>query len=131
MFKKYNSTHLVLIIINLIAFLLKKSILLKYHLFFFLQKPWKLPSPWQLNEKHIEYQIKSAFFTKKNLVWHSHNFLLPYTAVKEYFIISFTFIFNRYFLCFTVDKLRAFIGIVNNFRILLECGCIHLIRTTK
>ena len=70
-------------------------------------------------------------FKIKNLVWHSHNFLLPYTAVEGYFIISFTFIFNFYFLCFPVDKLPAFIVIVNNFRILLECGCIHLIRTTK
>ena len=46
---------------------------------------------------------------KKNLVWHSHNFLLPYITVEEYFIISITFIFNRYFLCFAVDELPAFI----------------------
>ena len=40
---------------------------------------------------------------KKNLVWHSHNFLLPYITLEVYFIICFTFIFNHYFLCFVVD----------------------------
>ena len=81
---------------------------------------------------HEQPQIVSnTTYALKNLVWHSHNFLLPYTVVEEYFIISFTFIFDLYFQCFTVDKIPAFIVIVNNFRILLECGCIHLIRTTK
>ena len=51
---------------------------------------------------------------KKNLVWHSHNFLLPYITVEEYFIMSITFIFKLYFLCFVVDELPAFIVIVNN-----------------
>ena len=54
---------------------------------------------------------------KKNLVWHSHNFLLPYLIVKEYFINNITFIFNLFFLyiCFVVDELPAFIIIVYNF----------------
>ena len=34
---------------------------------------------------------------KKNLVWPSHNFLLPYITVEEYFIISFTFMLNLFF----------------------------------
>ena len=52
---------------------------------------------------------------KKNLVWHSYNFLLPYIAVEEYFIICFTFTFNLYFQWFVVDELPAFIITVNNF----------------
>ena len=52
---------------------------------------------------------------KKILVWHSHNFLLPYITVEEYFIISITSIFNLYFICFAVDELPAFIIIVYNF----------------
>ena len=52
---------------------------------------------------------------KKNLVWHSHNFLLSYITVEEYFKISTTFIFNLYFLCFVVDELPAFIIIGCNF----------------
>ena len=35
--------------------------------------------------------------SKKNLVWLSHNFLLPYIIVEEHFIISFTFILNLFF----------------------------------
>ena len=41
---------------------------------------------------------------KKNLVWHSHNFLLPCITV-----ISITFIFKLYFPCFVDDELPAFI----------------------
>ena len=78
----------------------------------------------------LRYSVENKRL-RKNLLWYSLKSLLPYIKVEEYFINSFAFIFNRYFLCLTVDKLRAFIGIVNNFRILLECGCIHLIRTTK
>ena len=52
---------------------------------------------------------------KKNLVWHSHNFLLPCITVEENFIIIISFIFNLYFLCFVVDELPTFIVIVNNF----------------
>ena len=51
----------------------------------------------------------------KNRVWHSHNFLLPYITIEEYFIISIAFIFNLYFICFVVDTLPAFTVIVNNF----------------
>ena len=40
---------------------------------------------------------------------------LPYITVEEYFIISITFIFNLYFLCFVVDELPALIVIVNIF----------------
>ena len=47
----------------------------------------------------------------KNLVWHSHNFLLPCITVEKCFITSITFIFNLYFLCFVVDELPA----LNNF----------------
>ena len=60
--------------------------------------------------------MKNVILLKiKNLVWHSHNFLLSYITLEECFIISFTFIFNYYFLCFVVDKLPDFIVIVNNF----------------
>ena len=52
---------------------------------------------------------------RKNLVWHSQNFLLPYITIEEYFIIRIPFIFNLYFLCFVVDELPAFIVIVNIF----------------
>ena len=74
--------------------------------------------------------LNETVLARKKLVWDSHNFLLPYITVEEYFVISFTFIFNLYFIYFVVDKLPAFIVIVNNFRILLECGGIHLIPTT-
>ena len=57
----------------------------------------------------------SMFCKIKNLVWHSHNFLLPYIIVEKYFIISITFIFNRYFLSFVLDELLAFITLVYNF----------------
>ena len=36
-------------------------------------------------------------------------------SVKEYFIITITFIFNLYFLCFVVDELPDFKVIINNF----------------
>ena len=49
-------------------------------------------------------------------MWHSHNFLLPWNTVDEYFIISITFIFNLYFLCFVVDELPAFIIVVHNLK---------------
>ena len=52
---------------------------------------------------------------KKNLVWHSHNFLLPNIIVEKYFINSITFIFNFYFICFVINELPAFIIIVYNF----------------
>ena len=52
---------------------------------------------------------------KKILVWHSHNFLLPYITVEEYYIICFTFICNLYFQWLVVDELPAFIVTVNNF----------------
>ena len=63
------------------------------------------------------------FIVKKNLVWHSHNFLLPYITVEEYFIISIKFIFNLYFLCFVVDELPAFIIIDCNFLNLISVFC--------
>ena len=52
---------------------------------------------------------------KKNLVFQSHNFLLPYIMLKEYFINSIAFIFKLYFICFIVDEFRDFIIIVYNF----------------
>ena len=55
------------------------------------------------------------FSKEKNLVFHSHNFLLPYITVEEYFIFGIAFKFNLYFLCFVVYELPAFIFIVNNF----------------
>ena len=45
-----------------------------------------------------------GYLKLKNVVWHSHNFLLPYITVEEYFIICLTFIFNLYFLCFVVGS---------------------------
>ena len=87
--------------------------------------------------RYMVFYLSYFFYFKldlcelKNLVWHSHNFFLPCITEEKYFIISFTFIFNLYFPCFTVDKLPVFIVSVNNFRILLECGGIHLIRTAK
>ena len=53
--------------------------------------------------------------TKKNLVWHSHNFLFPFITVEDFFIISITFIFNLCFPCFVVYELPDFIVFVNNF----------------
>ena len=52
--------------------------------------------------------------SKKNLVWHSHNILLPYIIVEKCFN-SITFTFNLYFIIFVVDELPAFIIIVYNF----------------
>ena len=52
---------------------------------------------------------------QKNLLWRSHNFLLPCITEEEYFIINTTLMFNLYFLCFVVDQLPAFIVIVNIF----------------
>ena len=57
--------------------------------------------------------LKKNKIKKKNLMWHSHNFLLPY--ITEYFIISITFIFNLYFLGFVDDELLAFTNILLNF----------------
>ena len=62
-----------------------------------------------------QQRLLEKIIDKKNLVWHSHNFLLPYITVEEYFINSITFIFNLYFICFVVDELPAFIVIVNIF----------------
>ena len=42
-------------------------------------------------------------------------FILPYTAVEEYFNIIITFRFNLYFLCFVVDELPVYIIIVYKF----------------
>ena len=53
----------------------------------------------------------------ENVVWHSHNFILPCITVEEYFIISITFMFNPHFLCFVADELSALITIVYNFLI--------------
>ena len=52
---------------------------------------------------------------KKNLVWHSHNILLPSITAEEYFKISIKLIFKPYFPCFVDDKLQDFIINVNNF----------------
>ena len=43
------------------------------------------------------------------------NFILPYNKIEEYIIISITFIFNLYFLCFVTDALPAFKVIIDNF----------------
>ena len=51
----------------------------------------------------------------ENVVWHSHNFILPCITVEEYFIISMAFIFNPYFLCFVVDEFPAIIINVHDF----------------
>ena len=63
----------------------------------------------------ISHAKVATCLKKKNLVWHSYNFLLPYIKVEEYFIISITFIFNLYFIFFIVDELPAFIIIIYNF----------------
>ena len=66
----------------------------------------------------LKHKCKVAYknFIEKDLVWHSHNFLLPCITVEEYItIISITLIFNLYFLCFVVDELPAFKFNVNNF----------------
>ena len=68
------------------------------------------------SNKHTTYLYDGCVVSNlKNLVWHSHNFLLPYITVEEHFIICFTFIFNLYFQWFVVDELPAFIVTVNNF----------------
>ena len=59
--------------------------------------------------------MMQCIINNKNLMWHSHNLLLPYIIVEEYFINNITFIFNLYFMCFVVDELPAFIIIVYNF----------------
>ena len=63
-------------------------------------------------------------FNLKNLVWHSHIFLLPYIIVEEYFINSITFIFNLYFICFVVDDVPAFIIIVYDFWTYFSVFCL-------
>ena len=75
---------------------------------------WKYKK-YKVHRKVLEKPLSSQklgtntyFQFKKNLVWHSHNFFLPYIIVEEYFINSITFIFNLYFLCFVVDELPAF-----------------------
>ena len=63
--------------------------------------------------KSIKKHVRAILVKrKKNLVWYSHNFLLPCITVEEYFIISITITFNVYFLCFVSDELHAFIIIV-------------------
>ena len=59
----------------------------------------------------------------KNMVWHSHNFLLPYSTVEEYFIMRILFIFNLHFPCFAVDELPVFIVIVNIFLNIISVLC--------
>ena len=68
-----------------------------------------------VENKKTVLSLSSIKYIKENLVWPSHNFLLPYITVEEYFIVSITFIFNLYFLCFVVHELLAFIIIVCNF----------------
>ena len=65
-----------------------------------------------MNEIFTKHLLNKNIY--KNLVWHSHNFLLPCITV-EYFIISITFIFNLYFLCFVADELPDSVIIVYNF----------------
>ena len=65
--------------------------------------------------KVIQRELILTHSLRKNLVWRSHNFLLPYITVEEYCIICFTFIFNLYFQWFAVDELPAFIATVNKF----------------
>ena len=48
---------------------------------------------------------------KKSLVWHSHNFPLPYITVEEYIVFSITFIFNLYFYFVVVDEFPSLINI--------------------
>ena len=75
---------------------------------------WQFPPP-TVNNRIGLTNSKWGDLKKKNLVRHSHNFLLPYIMLEEYFINSLTFIFNFYCICFVVDELFAFIIIVYNF----------------
>ena len=65
-------------------------------------------------QKQAFHQYFNAY-KLKNLVWYSHNFLLPCIAVEEFFINSSIFMFNLCFLCFVVGELPAFIIIGYNF----------------
>ena len=58
----------------------------------------KKNSMFDIHEESFPPQI-----TSKYLVWLSHDFLLPYIIVEKYFIISITFLFNVYFICFIGD----------------------------
>ena len=58
------------------------------------------------NTNHLLQSFDANYIKKKILACHSHSFLLPCTKVEEYFIISITFIFNLYFLCFVVHELQ-------------------------
>ena len=65
------------------------------------------------SSKQIKFSLFQTYI--KNLVWHSHNFLLPYITVEEYFINSIAFKFNLHFICFVVHELPGYIVIVYNF----------------
>ena len=71
---------------------------------------------WLYTFSHINDFYKYINKThKKNMVWHSHNFLLPCIIVEKYFINCITFIFNLYFISFVVNELPAFIIIIYSF----------------
>ena len=92
---------------------------------------WLHPPIWSPNKSPCIMHRNNPISSQKNLVWHSHNPLLLYITVEEYFIVVIPFIFNLYFLCFVVDELPAFIIVVFNFRIFPECRCIHRIPSKK
>ena len=68
-----------------------------------------------LKKTIIRIFLPKNYFYIKNLMWYSHNFLLPCITIEEYFIFSITFIFNLHIPCFVADELPASIIIVYNF----------------
>ena len=77
--------------------------------YYILMVTWKSTEPHTrtLNQLTLSWNIKDKLKYKKNLAWHSHNFLLPYIAVEYiyifYYYISTSFIFNLNFLRFVVE----------------------------
>ena len=95
---------------------------------------------WKFKPPHNQSILFRAWmrFPQKKKIWcgiHTTFSYLTLTTIEEYFIISITFTFNLYFLCFVVIHyllLQLLLIIFKlNFRILPECGCIYLIPTTK
>ena len=76
---------------------------------------WGSETPPFVNMNFIHGILGDHSKIKKNLVWHSHIFLLPCITVEGYFNISITFIFDLYFLWFVADELHDSVIIVYIF----------------
>ena len=64
---------------------------------------------WIMLRDIITYEMQGLWHIEKHnlkkliLVWHLHNFLLPYITTEEIFIISPAIIFKLHNVCFAVE----------------------------